>query len=256
MHIFALHGFTGRGCDFHAIADFIGGAWHCPDLPGHGPNPLLDCSPEASIRFIEDEISRCIYPSTKSLKILLGYSMGARAAMQHVFTNHAAWDALVLVSPQPGIEDNLKLLARQESDAVLVEKIIRDGVPKFIEFWQQKALIQSQKKIPPEWRTVMQAAREEHTQKGLAMSLRQFGQGRCPNLWPRLKDLKLPTLLITGEQDTQYTKIAQNFASKVCLGYESGRFHRAIIKGAGHAPHLEFPEMTAKIIKDFIVNIN
>ena len=256
MHIFALHGFTGRGCDFHPIADFIGGAWHCPDLPGHGPNPLLDCSPQASIKFIEDEISRCISPSTKSLKILLGYSMGARAAMQHVFTNPAAWDALVLVSPQPGIEDNFKLLARQASDAILIEKIMRDGVPKFIEFWQQKALIQSQKKMPSQWRTVMLAAREEHTKRGLAMSLRQFGQGRCPNLWPRLKDLKLPTLLITGEEDTKYTKIAQNFASKVCLGYESTRFQRAIIKGAGHAPHLEFPEMTAKIIKDFIVNIN
>ena len=182
--------------------------------------------------------------------------MGARAAMQHVFINPAAWDALVLISPQPGIEDNSKLLARQASDAVLEEKIMRDGARKFIDFWQQTALIQSQKKILPKWHTAMQAAREEHTKKGLAMSLRQFGQGRCPNLWPRLKDLDLPTLLITGEQDTLYTKIAQNIASKVCLDCKSGRFQTVIIKDAGHAPHLEFPEITAKMIKDFIVNIN
>ena len=256
MHILALHGFTGRGCDFDFLSDLIGGVWRCPDLPGHGPDPQLDCSPEATIRFIDNELSQYIRPNAESIKVLIGYSMGARAAMQHVLTNRKVWDALVLISPQPGIEDTSKRLARQASDAVLEAQILRCGVRDFIEFWQQTDLIKSQDRISTHQRSVMQSGREEHTTEGLAKSLREFGQGRCPDLWPKLKDFTIPTLIITGQEDTLYTKISNNIRCKNFNEHGTQIFQYSIIKNAGHAPHLEYPEITAKKIREFLEQIS
>ena len=256
MHIMALHGFTGRGCDFDFISNLIGGVWRCPDMPGHGPDPHLDCSPEASIRFIENEIFQADYDALKSIKVLLGYSMGARAAMQHVLTNTSAWDAVILISPQPGIENKYERISRNEQDTILENRILREGVRKFVEFWQQTDLIKSQDKIASELRLVMQTARYEHTSQGLATSLREFGQGRCPNLWPKVKDLTLPTLIITGSEDTLYTEIAQNIIKINTCMHKEVRPQLAIIEDAGHAPHLERPEITATKIREFIEQID
>ena len=67
--------------------------------------------------------------------------MGARAAMQHVLTNTSAWDAVILISPQPGIQYKYERISRKERDTILENRILREGVSKFIEFWQQTDLI-------------------------------------------------------------------------------------------------------------------
>lgn len=256
MHILALHGFTGRGCDFGFISNLIGGVWRCPDLPGHGPDPQLDCSPEATTKFIENEVFQGDFNNLKGVKVLLGYSMGARAAMQHLLTNTRTWDAVVLISPQPGIENERERISRKDSDAILENRILREGARNFIEFWQQTDLIKSQDKISSEFRLVMQSARYEHTSQGLATSLHEFGQGRCPNLWPKIKDLTLPILIITGSEDTLYTEIAQNIIKINISIHKEVKSQLAIIKDAGHAPHLERPEITAKKIVKFIEQID
>ena len=256
MHILALHGFTGRGCDFEFISNLIGGVWRCPDLPGHGPDPQLDCSPEATIRFIENEFLQGDYSNLKDLKILLGYSMGARAAMQHVLTNSWAWDALVLISPQPGIKNMRERISRKDSDEILANRILHEGTRNFIESWQQTDLIKSQDRISSELRVVMQTARYEHTSQGLATSLREFGQGQCPNLWPKIKDLTLPTLIITGSEDTLYTEIAKNMIKINTSINKEVKSQLAIINNAGHAPHLERPEITATTILKFMEKID
>lgn len=229
----------------------MGGDWHCPDLPGHGAKPQLDCSPRATAQLIERELSTLHSPLPTAKYILLGYSMGARAALQHVVAYPEAWDALILISPQPGIEDPAGRAARRNIDATLADRIEREGAPAFIQFWQQTPMIRSQQSIRPDWRAAMQAARAEHTAQGLAASLRQFGQGHCPNLWPELKKLSLPTLLITGEQDSKYSKIAVRMASHR-TNPQAPLIEAAIIEGAGHAPHLEAPEMAARIVREFL----
>ncbi len=38
-------------------------------------------------------------------------------------------------------------------------------------------------------------------QKKMAKALRDYGTGQMPNLWPRLKEIKVPTLILAGECD-------------------------------------------------------
>ena len=245
MFILALHGFTGCGADFAPLAQIIGGEWHCPELPGHGPESQLDCSPKGTLDCINKALIHYRL-AVSTQKILLGYSMGARAALLHATHHPDVWDALILISGNPGIENETNRSDRRIDDAELADSIERLGVKTFLEFWQETPLIRSQKEIPTNHRAFMQANRLENTSVGLAKSLRQFGQGSAPNLWPEISKLSMPALLITGEKDTKYTNIAQRM-QKVFPNAS----HVSILNSS-HMPHLEQSDSVEKAIKAFI----
>ncbi len=172
--------------------------------------------------------------------------MGARAALLNATAHPTDWDALILISANPGIENEAERTARATHDTRLAQRVTRDGVPAFLEFWQQTRIIRSQQQIRADWRAKMLQHRLQHKAAGLAASLRQFGPAACPNLWPQLSTLQGPILLISGEHDSKYCEIAQ-------------RMQRALpqaqwikIPDAGHMPHLEAPETTATAIRNFI----
>ena len=255
--ILALHGFTGCGEDFAEFSPLCGAAdaWSCPNLPGHGPEPTLDCTPQATVKLVDQhaavhESSRTLQ-SDKSVastapKILLGYSMGARAALLHAIANLTHWDALILISANPGIEDESTRTERATSDAKLAQRIRHEGVPTFLEYWQQTPMIRCQQQIRADWQTAMQQHRLKHTAEGLATSLEQFGPAHCPNLWPQLNQLTCPVLLVTGANDEKYYTIAKRMEAKL------PQAQWVSIPGVGHMPHLEAPEATAAVIRDFI----
>ena len=246
MQILALHGFTGLGTDFAPLAKLCDATtWHCPNLPGHGPTPQLDCIPEATLRFVEKERSTFNTQHSKP-NILLGYSMGARAALLHVSQFPKQWDAIILISPNPGIEDEAERAKRRATDEKLACRIEDEGVASFIKFWQNTPMIRSQKNIREDWRRDMQKGRGSHTAAGLATSLRQFGQGQCPDLWPKLSQLTLPILLLSGSEDQKYTRIAERMSQAL-----PNATHQ-IIQKAGHMPHLEDPEICADAIAHFL----
>ena len=251
MQFLALHGFTGRWSDFKTFAELIGGEWHCPDLPGHGPDPQLDCTPVATVEFLERELTTIYSPLPTPKNILLGYSLGARAALQHAVAYPEVWDALILISPNPGIEDPAERAARRSADEVLAQRIERHGALAFIEFWKETPMIRSQKNIYPEVRARMAATRKAHTTEGLAASLRQFGQGTCPNLWPELNRLSMPLLIISGEKNHKYTQIAKRMAPPRRTP-DSPLHTHTVINSVGHMPNLEAPDATAEVIHQFL----
>lgn len=241
MEILALHGFTGCGDDFAPLAALSPFRWHCPDLPGHGQMHAAKCTPDAIADWVNTEAH-----SIQSPKILLGYSMGARAALLHAVQHPKMWAALILISGNPGIEDEITRQKRQASDQALAAKIESEGVRAFIDFWQQQALIQSQANIQPEWRSAMRGNRLKHTPAGLVSSICDFGQGQFPNLWPKLKQLKMPILLITGTNDTKYTDISTRIAQHLPATEQIS------IQNTGHSPHFEAPSQTLEILDSFI----
>jgi len=244
MHILALHGFTGLGSDFDFFSKLCAGQWHCPNLPGHGPNPQLECDVDATLSLIQNEYQGHL-SSCKS-RILLGYSMGARAALLHALAHPDQWSGLILISPNAGIEDDGQRQQRTLADHALAQRIKGEGVERFLKYWQQTAIIKSQQKIPAAWRASMQAERSLHTAQGLSTSLIDFGQGSYPNLWDELSKLTMPTLLITGANDYKYTQLAERITTSV-----GDSAQHEIVASAGHMPHLEVPDHTAAVINNF-----
>lgn len=242
MDILALHGFTGCGADFAPMQNLFDGDWLCPDLPGHGPSPQLDCSPEAAIKIIQECTAKM---ASSSKRILIGYSMGARAALLHATRYPDSWDRLILIGSNPGIESETERAARRDADQHLAQTITDQGVAAFLENWQETPLIRAQKTIRADWLKTMQANRARHQASGLAQSLRQFGQGSVPNLWPEMTKLKMPVCLLTGALDAKYTTIAQRIARSL------DNASHTIIPKASHMPHLEQPEQSAKVLHTF-----
>ena len=107
-------------------------------------------------------------------------------------------------------------------------------------------LISSQKTIRPDWHASLQQTRGKHTADGLAASLLQFGQGTTPNQWPQLKQLNIPVLLLSGSLDKKYRTIAERMETIL----PKSKHH--CINDAGHMPHLEQPELTAKVLRNFV----
>lgn len=242
IQILALHGFTGSGADFEPFANMCLGTWQAPDLPGHGTADSLSCSPESTTQMIQGIFEKL----PQRPRVLVGYSMGARAALNHVISNRAAWDGLILFSPNPGIETKPTRESRRLSDEVLAKRIQSNGLTAFLEYWQSTPLIQSQNHIQTEWLNAMQENRRQHTAAGLAKSLREFGQGSCPNLWPKLGNISVPILCVTGQLDTKYHTISARITRNL------PNASHIIIPNAGHMPHLEEPEACANAVNQFL----
>jgi 2-succinyl-6-hydroxy-2,4-cyclohexadiene-1-carboxylate synthase len=76
--------------------------------------------------------------------------------------------------------------------------------------------------------------------------MREFGQGNCPDLASQLHRLKMPVLLITGENDTVYRRHAETMLPLLTTA------SHAIIPNSGHMPHLENLPATASAISMFL----
>jgi len=175
--------------------------------------------------------------------------MGARAALQLALAQPNTWQGLILISGNPGIETENERLARRQTDAKLAQRIERDGLQQFLDFWQSLPMIRSQANIPSELRAPMQANRQQHSAAGLANSLRQFGQGNCPNQWPELHKVTCPILCLSGELDHKYHLIAQRIAD------EHPKTQHIGIPQVGHMPQLEALTASSTAIRHFVAGL-
>jgi 2-succinyl-6-hydroxy-2,4-cyclohexadiene-1-carboxylate synthase len=168
----------------------------------------------------------------------VGYSQGGRLCLQLALDRPGVVHRLVLVSASPGIADPAERAARREADERLAREVERDGVDAFLERWLAQPLFAT---LPPE-RAAAAERRARNTVEGLTYQLRVLGQGAQPSNWERLGELQMPVLLIAGELDTKYVDIAHRMATTI----PDARVE--IVTGAGHACHLEQPELVAQLL--------
>jgi len=230
--VLALHGFSGAGADFDLLraadADLV---WHTPDLPGHGSNLSTD---PRDYRF--DDIASALIPTLKTLprpRVLLGYSMGGRIALHTALVARAQLDGLVLIGASPGLADAAERAARGELDHQRSQRVLQIGAQAFAEEWSRLPINATQQRIPEPWRGQMLRRRASNDDRGLAWALDITGTGRMAPLHDQLGDLATPTLLVVGEEDDKFRRIAEQMQlpqSQLC-----------VLPGAGHAAHLEQP---------------
>jgi 2-succinyl-6-hydroxy-2,4-cyclohexadiene-1-carboxylate synthase len=168
----------------------------------------------------------------------VGYSQGGRLCLQLALDRPEVVHRLVLVSASPGIADPDERAARRAADERLAQEIVRDGVDAFLERWLAQPLFAS---LPRE-RSGIDERRADNTVGWLTYQLRVLGQGVQPSNWDRLGELRMPVLLIVGELDTKYVDIARRMADRIA------DVRVEVIPSAGHACHLEQPELVAHLL--------
>jgi 2-succinyl-6-hydroxy-2,4-cyclohexadiene-1-carboxylate synthase len=229
-----LHGFTQTRQSWRRTVAALGGRYRAvaPDLPGHGQmserRPASLAATLAYLRALVDEPH-----------VLTGYSMGGRIALHAALARPERVRRLVLVGASPGLAEAEERAARRRADEALADHIEAVGVEAFADEWGRLALWEGQ---PERVRSAAHADRLRNTPAGLADALRGLGTGALPSLWDRLGELSMPVVLAVGERDAKFRAIAERMAERL----PDGRLE--LIPGAGHAAHLERPDLVAAAI--------
>jgi len=241
-----LHGFTGSAKTWEPIMEQLPGDCCCiaVDLLGHGNSD----TPNDPNRYHMKEQLVDLHQLFISLKVtdftLVGYSMGGRIALAYALAYPDQVTSLVLESASPGLKTIEEQHVRIAADDKLAERIEKDGLESFIDFWQDIPLFDSQKKLPELQLKNIRMERLQHSPEGLSNSLRGIGTGRQPSYWSALEQLKLPVTLITGEYDHKFNKIAEEMKNSI------ENCEHIQVSDVGHAIHVENPVQFATIIKE------
>ena len=219
------HGFTQTSTSWKPVAERVAALGYesvVVDLPGHGGSTGV----RADLRRAADMLTTMFGPAS-----YVGYSLGGRLCLQAALLYPATVRRLAMIGANPGIVDDMARTARVDSDAVLANELLRDGVPAFLERWMSQPLFGGGPPDPADF-----ADRCRNTADGLSGSLRLAGTGAQVALWSRLPELMMPTLVMAGERDTKFVAIGRQLAAAV----PEAVF--ASIADADHAAHLQQPE--------------
>jgi len=246
--LLALHGFTGSAAGWGSHLDALAAAGYraiALDMLGHGSADAPEMSGRYGIQPACDDLHSAmdVLGIGRGQAILLGYSMGGRIALYTAIIGY--FRGLILESASPGIANDDERAARKVSDEALADRIERDGVPAFVNYWENLPLFASQRTLPDAVQSEVRAARLRNNARGLANSLRGVGTGAQPSLHHALKNLDMPVLLIAGALDAKFTAIARDMAAALL------HVQLAIVPDAGHTVHLEQPQVFDELVIEF-----
>jgi 2-succinyl-6-hydroxy-2,4-cyclohexadiene-1-carboxylate synthase len=225
-----LHGFLGSPDVWDGVVNALQhrGPMERLTLPGHGRRPSRE----------EFEASPFDQPAW-----LIGYSMGARLALQFMVNHRDRVSGAILIGVNPGLRDEQERRERAAADAALAQQIRTEGLARFVEEWERQPLFASQAELPAVTREHHRQRRLDHTPDGVAWALETFSVGRLPSLWEPLQQNRVPIHVITGARDEKFSRIAEEMVSAI------PRCTHTTIAGAGHDVVLERPVALAAEIR-------
>ncbi len=251
-HVLMLHGFTGKGTNFkEMISDFPcleSFTFILIDQLGHGKSEIPIHPERYSMENTTADLKKILVELDVSRVSLYGYSMGGRLALSFAITYPSYVRKLVLESASPGLETNGERQKRQQADEKLADRIQKEGLQAFVQFWTNIPLFQSQQTLPEKKQEAIYEQRMDNFAMGLANSLRGIGTGVQPSYWEHLIQMEFPVLLAAGEWDEKFVMIAQEMNKRI----EKSHFIK--ISEAGHAIHVEQPRKFGKIVSEFLSN--
>lgn len=242
--IVLLHGFTGSSTTWHSLIQrkYTGFKFITIDLPGHG---LTKGKTVKTMEACCRDLHQLFQELGLNKFFLAGYSMGGRTALSYAVKYPKSIQGLLLESASPGLQIESERKTRIENDRLLAERIEREGIKAFVNYWENIALFSTQKFLTKEKQEVIRRERLSHTAEGLANSLQGMGTGAQASEWENLHMLTFPVLLIAGGLDKKFVKLNKrmqelfpNAALKVC-------------ENAGHAVHLEKPQIFNELLVEF-----
>lgn len=239
-----LHGFTGTMATFTfstSSFNLLG-----IDLIGHGKTDVFVHPYRYQLTSLVADLAQLV----KKLQIrsfyLLGYSMGARAALAWAIEQPEGILGVVLESGTPGIEEASLKRQRQKKDSRLAQNIMTMPLSHFVEYWTALPLFESQKCLPLSVRKKIEKEKMRQNRFGLAMSLWYMGTGKQKNYWPLLPSLQVPILFIAGEYDWKFREIGRKFVTR------NDRFEFVIVQKSGHCIHIEQPSLFESVMCDWL----
>jgi len=240
-----LHGYTGSTEDWTNQISFFSDRYKiiAVDHRGHGKTE----APAAEEDYAIDIFSEDVYALLGKLGIhrccLVGHSMGGFMALQFVLDHPELVKALVLVDTSSGHFERAPGFV--ELRAKLDELARNKGLEAAFEYDAENNPMRIEKfNKHPELRDVARKKVINTSVDGYIYVARTFG------LWQpvtdKLPEIKVPTLIFWGEEDTPFLKASQ-------ILNESIQDSKLVaVPGVGHSPHEEAPDIFNEAMSDFL----
>ncbi len=233
-----VHGFTQTSNSWKSIAGLFAADGYesvVVDAPGHGASANV----RADLRRGADMLTALC-----GAGVYIGYSLGGRLCLHAALMYPHLVRGLAVIGSSPGIADETERAARRAADNKLADHITDVGVEAFLDEWLAQPLF-ADLTLDEDGR----ADRLRNNVDGLASSLRHAGTGAQGSLWPRLREINMPVLTIAGELDAKFAAIGRQIAASVPQGQS------VEIPGAGHAAHLQQPQLVMQAVVDWLDDI-
>ena len=249
--ILFLHGFTGSAKDWDPFCSSLNSKYFpiAVDLPGHGNTTVSNKSDSFSTEAYTHIIQIVLDHFKISKVILIGYSMGGRTALSFTVKNCEKVLGLILESSTAGIEDAKERAIRIETDRMLADKILTDGLDSFVNYWMDIPFFRSLKSLGEKEYSELVLVKKQNSPQGLANSLLGFSTGKMSSLWSNLSSLTIPTLLIAGSLDRKYVRINKEMDELL------PNSNVEIMDDCGHNTHLENREEFLILVNNFLSNL-
>lgn len=227
MRLVLVHGFTQTPTSWSGVVEALRA------LTREGPSDVVTPLIRPAVHFDQTVAQLALDggPGT-----WCGYSMGGRLALGVALTRPELVEHLVLVSATAGLANADDRAARVAADEVLAQSIESDGVDAFLSKWLTQPMFATVPANAP-------GVDDRHSIGGatLASHLRHLGTGTMPNLWDRLRELRMPVTIVSGALDAKFSAIALQMHSAI-------KYSKLVTIDSGHSIPLENPLQLARAI--------
>ncbi|MBW8349242.1 2-succinyl-6-hydroxy-2,4-cyclohexadiene-1-carboxylate synthase [Bacillus sp. IITD106] len=250
--VILLHGFTGDHSTWNPIKQYLIDSFQVIriDIIGHGKTSSPPDVSKYRMEQVVSQINGILDHLSLKKAHMLGYSMGGRLALSYAIANPERVKSLVLESTSPGLRTEEERRLRVQADEQLSDKILRDGIEKFVDYWENIPLFKTQKNINILAREQIRQQRLANNPIGLANSLKGMGTGAQPSYWDELAALDMPVLLLCGELDSKFCRISKEMQLLI------KNADLVEVNEVGHAIHVEDPKKFGTIVKEFLCKIS
>lgn len=231
-----LHGFAQTPASWSAVARRLQAAGHRTYVLDLYRQP--DLSLESLCAYVAEVVGKVA--QADGVPVLVGYSMGGRLAAETVVRRpDLPLAGLVLESAGLGPADEAARAALAERNGEWAQRLRREGVASFMDWWETLPLFASQQALPAEIRAAVRAEREAHTADELARSLEAWGAQHQASEADTLSALRalqgrgVPVLYLAGALDGKYAAVAARV--------RAAGLPAMLVPDAGHNVHLEAP---------------
>lgn len=237
-----LHGLFGQSDNWNSLAKQFAEAGfetYTVDMRNHGLSPHSD---EWNYKVMSEDVLELINDNHLKNVVLLGHSMGGKAAMQFALDNETLLDKLIIVDIAPkyyplhhqsvlealNAVDFSVVKTRREAEEIMNNYITDFGTKQFLLkniYWKEDGTLA--------WRFNLQV---------IAENIENVGEAT-----PIDKNCNVPTLFVRGEKSTYILNEDLNLIHDL--------FPRSMletINGAGHWVHAEKPKEFFDCVSEFL----
>ncbi|MGY8665895.1 alpha/beta fold hydrolase [Bradyrhizobium sp. UFLA05-109] len=227
------HGYSSTSAMWHGQIDAL--ARHTTlvlwDMRGHGQSDYPDDPNAYSEALTVGDMAAILDAIGAQRAIIGGLSLGGYMSLAFYRAHQKRVRALLIIDTGPGFRKDDAREAWNARARATADKLDREGLD----------VLQSA--------TRERATASHRNAKGLALAARGMLTQRDAKVMELLPDIKVPSLIVAGADDTPFLAASDYMAAKIPGA------HKVVIPSAGHAVNIDQPQAFVDAVVPFLKNL-